>query len=92
MALGKITPCDRCGEKPIFFAYPLLVCNPFDFDYTLVKQEEFPDTIFVEGCFTIDARDEKRNHYLYTYTGDDCSHLIGERVTFTFVGVKRKSD
>ena len=67
MASGEITPCDQCGEKPIFFAYPLLVCNPFGFDYTLVKQEEFPDTIFGGRCFTLYARGEKRNHYVYTY-------------------------
>ena len=89
MASGKITPCDQCGEKPIFFAYPLLVRNPFVFDNTLVKQDKFPHTIFGGRCFTIYARDE-RNH-VYTYTDNDCSHLIGERVTFTFKGVV-KSD
>ena len=82
--------CKVCGENnPIFYAYPLLVCNPFGFDLTLDKQDAFEDTIFGEKSFTLFLSDKKVGVFVKTFVDDDCQSLIGERVYFTFDGVKK---
>ena len=45
-------------ERPMFYAYPLLVCNPMGFDLTLEKQEH--GYVFCHSVYTLFLTDKKK--------------------------------
>ena len=73
-------------KEAVFYAYPLLVCNPMGFDLKLIKQKYF---CLGQDSYTLFFRDIFTNTLVKTYTGDDCEEFIGKRVLSTFDGLKR---